>query len=299
MNALYYISGTTKQILWQLGGKRSSFTGTGNEIQFQHDASWLDNIDSLALPNDGHVRYLTLFDNKQFGRGRSTGKLIRLDLATMRATTLTTFSTPSELDSQSKAEGNMQGVKNGAGRYVGFLVGYGYSQHFTEFSIDGQPLRTVRYGSRSNNEISYRVHKSTWRALPRTSPDFALKDRLLYVSWNGATDVAMWQVRRKGRRVLSQQPREGFETGVDIEGINTEDRSLHLVALDSSKKILSTTYLHEDADRSEEIPVLSITIGFSVLLLLVLLFCRARRRKATSYHEYKALMASDGNTSLP
>ncbi|EPQ56305.1 hypothetical protein GLOTRDRAFT_110742 [Gloeophyllum trabeum ATCC 11539] len=42
---------------------------------------------------------------------------------------------------------------------------------------------------------NYRAFKSTtWQGFPRAVPDLAINGTTVYVSWNGATEVQMWEV---------------------------------------------------------------------------------------------------------
>ena len=52
----------------------------------------------------------------------------------------------------------------------------------------------------------HRAYRGLWAGTPKTKPTVVRKGGRLYVSWNGATEVAAWQVGEKA------YPRTGFET---------------------------------------------------------------------------------------
>ncbi|EME79048.1 uncharacterized protein MYCFIDRAFT_143069 [Pseudocercospora fijiensis CIRAD86] len=86
-DSLYMISRTDGRILWQLGGKQSSFRGTGTEFRRQHDARYVFGNKTHSL--------ITLFDNAAdcytvFGN-ESQGLEILLDHVTLTATTQRRF----------------------------------------------------------------------------------------------------------------------------------------------------------------------------------------------------------------
>ena len=69
---------------------------------------------------------------------------------------------------------------------------------------------------------NYRVFRFPWVGRPSERPELALaKTRAkLYVSWNGATEVAVWQLRaetkRAGLKPASTTRRAGFETVLEV-----------------------------------------------------------------------------------
>ena len=69
---------------------------------------------------------------------------------------------------------------------------------------------------------SYRVYRFGRHGRPDRKPDIKVVTHngrsVAYVSWNGATDVATWQVlagtSQDGMDVVARAPRRGFETGI-------------------------------------------------------------------------------------
>lgn len=58
----------------------------------------------------------------------------------------------------------------------------------------------------------------------------------LHVSWNGATDVATWQVVDEAGRIVASAPRDGFETVLPVEA--DPGAQLRVRALDASGDVL-------------------------------------------------------------
>ena len=88
--------------------------------------------------------------------------------------------------------------------------------------------------------------RSAWTATPRTQPDVVAKRTAtgvsVYVSWNGATTVARWQVLAKtatsAMKPVATAARRGFETRIDVAGSAT---AVAVRALDSRGRVLATS----------------------------------------------------------
>ena len=199
--AVYKIDRETGRIRWRLGGKRSSFRmGPGTAFAWQHDAR--------RLP-DGTI---SLFDNSAVPavRKRSRALTLRLDVRKRRATLDSVFTHPKGL--LSATQGNVQRLPNG-----NRLVGWGSQRRFTEHSPTGELLWDARV---SIGFESYRAYRMPWVGLPRTAPTLAAAvagaGMHVYASWNGATEVATWELLGgPGADALAPllgAPRAGFET---------------------------------------------------------------------------------------
>ena len=77
---------------------------------------------------------------------------------------------------------------------------------------------------------SYRAFRSPWAGRPADRPAAVIRGRTLHASWNGATAVASWQLREKGRPTRTQ-PRTGFETELPL---SAKTSRVDVVALDAS-----------------------------------------------------------------
>jgi Arylsulfotransferase (ASST) len=229
--ALYKLDRATGEVIWRLGGKRSDFAlGPGARFSWQHDARQLDE------------RTVTLFDNGSDGPVKTApdSRVIVLGLddvaLTVRLQQAYHFS-PGLLSS---AMGSAQRLPGG-----GMLVGWGTQPYVSEFTADGV---TVAGATMPAGQQSYRTFRQPWTGEPREPPALAAtRDplsgrRMLYVSWNGATEVTHWQVSA-GRvpsqlSVLKVIERAGFETATPL---GRRHRYAAATALDRSGRALATS----------------------------------------------------------
>jgi hypothetical protein len=157
----YEVSPCTGKILWQLGGKASSFrlaaangqalNGAGKLFAWQHDPE---------AHGDG---IYTIFDNESAGTGNtgagSTSEMpysraitVRLDSRTHMATLLRSDGQPEGQIAPS--QGNAQPLRDG-----GLFVGWGSLPYFSEFSSSGGLVFNVEFPAGVN---SYRAYRLPW-----------------------------------------------------------------------------------------------------------------------------------------
>lgn len=216
--AVYLIDPVSGQILWALGGKRSSFTvGQGAQFAWQHDAR-------LVRPAQGgqgaHVE-LTLFNDDccgmtsrgQPGHAEGPSEGMVLDLNTLTDTAALAASYSRGPSGHSGILGSMELLPGGNA-----LVGWGSQPYFSEYSSSGRQLLDVRW---PGGDQSYRaLFTDTWVGTPYYPPSGAVRGRTVYASWNGATQVSRWEVlagSRGGRlAVVAGHTRTGFETALRV-----------------------------------------------------------------------------------
>lgn len=202
-STIYKIDRTSGAVIWRLGGKRSDFTmGEGASFSWQHDA---------RRQSDGT---LSLYDDSA-APGRSRALILELDEDAHTARRVRDFVHPSGLLSTS--QGNAQVLPNGD-----MFVGWGSQPYFSEFGPDGTLLFDATFPAGIQ---SYRDFRWPWVGQPDDAPAIAVdatggKGLTVYASWNGATEVATWQVLG-GADVaslgpLGSAPRTGFETAIVI-----------------------------------------------------------------------------------
>lgn len=204
---VYEISKRTGAILWQLGGKHSSFTfGPGANFEWQHDARMhpdgtLTLLDNGAGPGPQHER-------------ESRALRLRLNFKTHQATLVQAYTNdPSLLTS---SQGDVQTLPDS-----NVLVGWGAAPDVTEFSAAGSQLFSVGFDGPAQ---SYRAFRSHWSGQPTTRPGIAVgathQGTRVYASWNGATAVASWRVLAgSGPRELKPGrafPKTNFETEMTV-----------------------------------------------------------------------------------
>ena len=228
-SALYEIERSGARVLWTLGGKASSFRlARGARFWFQHDAQ--------MLPNGN----LSLFDDEAGPPEKapsSRGLVLKLDR--MRRTATVVRELRRSADTSAQSEGSLQMLPNG-----NLFAGFGAQPFFSEFSPRGRLLFDA---SLPQDDGSYRAYRFPWQATPRTRPDVAVRRAgpssvSVYASWNGATEVAGWQVLA-GSATGSLAPvatarKTGFETAIDV---NSSATSFAVRALGAHGRVLSTS----------------------------------------------------------
>ncbi|MEA2374725.1 MAG: hypothetical protein QOD53_1188, partial [Thermoleophilaceae bacterium] len=141
----------------------------------------------------------------------------------------------------SRSQGSMQVLPGG-----GALLSWGGSNPYvTEFAADGS--RTFEAHFLPAGDDTYRAYRLPWRgARPPTRPDVAAfatsAGTNVYPSWNGAADVATWEVLA-GSKPASLKPVASsawldFETRISLRSI---PRYLAVRGLDSSGAVLGTS----------------------------------------------------------
>lgn len=284
MHAVMCISGTTGELLWQLGGKKNSFKDLDSAITFewQHHAVWLGN------------NTLTVFDNHAnnvfYTHGKhSRAMIIQLDLEKMTASLLQDYIHPDEIVNVS------QGSAQRLPKTENIFVGFGNSPNFVEFDADGTVLCSARYAPQIVFGIldfgivkSYRIFKKHWKGSPTALPNMKIVKGQVYVSWNGATEVQSWQLQTSETESnsftpLQQLESDSFETAFTL----AEDQGfVRVAAMDEAGSILTYSPVHKiprpmpvslsllclpSSDRHQNLAWLLIPIGFCLIASMLLL----------------------------
>ena len=199
--ALYQINPRTGGFAWRLGGKKSTFTlGPGVQFAYQHNALWLPNGQISLYDDEGSPPV----------KPPSRGELVKLDPKAKTATLAAQYvRTPSLL---SFCCGSAQALPGG-----GWMVGWGGLPNLTEFNAQGQMVFDAQL---PRGDTSYRVYRQVWRGQPSQPPTIAVRSAggatAVYASWNGATEVASWQLlsgpSAAHLSAVSTTPKRGFET---------------------------------------------------------------------------------------
>jgi outer membrane protein assembly factor BamB len=220
-SALYKVDRKTGDVIWRLGGKKSDFSFSDSAAQFhwQHDGrAWSDTLYSV-------------FDNgANSSETRSRGLLLNVDESAKTVSLEQDFLHPAAF--VSPALGSVTRLSDGR-----VFVGWGDQPYFSEFDsgggmlLDGQLPIGVR---------SYRAFTVDWAGRPAGRPSVVAKQNpsggfVIRASWNGATEIARWEVlggANPSQLVpVGEQIWTGFETAI---AINAEGPSFQVVALDSS-----------------------------------------------------------------
>jgi hypothetical protein len=226
--AAYEVDTRSGQVIWRLGGKRSSFAmGPGASPAWQHDA------------RDSPGGTITFFDNGGTPpvHPQSRAIVLRLDLAHMTASLVASFTHAKPLLAAS--QGNFQQLPDG-----NWLVGWGQEPYFSELSPTGQLLFDAHLPAAYQ---SYTVLEFPWSGAPVEGPRLAVRRSrgggiVGYVSWNGSTAVAAWRLAAgadpRALRPVAAVPRSGFETRIAIASV---PRYVQAQALDASGKVLASS----------------------------------------------------------
>jgi hypothetical protein len=228
-HTVYEIDRKTKKVIWRLGGKKSYFKmGAGTTFAWQHDA---------RRHADGTI---TIFDNgaappvEKFSRVL----VLRVDVAAPKATLVRSYHHPKRL--LAPFEGNAQLLPNG-----NVVVGWGAQPYVSEFSRGGSLLFDAYFGHDKppgKDADTYRAYRFPWHGQPKDRPVVVVAGDTAYSSWNGATDVARWQVLAgpsAGQLKPAQAVAEnGFETPIRL----TKSAAFYAVrALSRDGKVLGTS----------------------------------------------------------
>jgi hypothetical protein len=224
-SGIYKVDKATGRILWTLGGKGSNFRlGPGAQFYFQHDARQLSNGRISMFDDGAGPPQLNPF---------SRGLILQLNKRKHKATLVRQFARSSTTSAQS--EGSLQRLPGG-----NVFVGFGSEPFFSEFSSRG---RLLLDGSLPADDGTYRSYRFPWTATPKTAPAVVAQRSgssvSLFASWNGATNVAKWQVLAGPStgslaRVATVRT-QGFETRAEVTssaaffGVRALDSSGHVI----------------------------------------------------------------------
>jgi hypothetical protein len=230
-STIYKLDRKKGDVIWRLGGTKSDFElGPGAAFNFQHDA---------RTHEDGT---LTLFDNGATGTGTldvepmSRPLRLRLDLHAMSASLVQTYETTTSR--LATALGNVQQQPHG-----GVFVGWGAAGAFSEFAPAGAVIFDATFPA---GVESYRAFRLPWVGTPATAPAVSAVNAgngqmTVYASWNGATEVAHWQLNAgPGAHRLTgvtRAARAGFETAI----IAPAAPYVSVTALDADREALGTS----------------------------------------------------------
>jgi hypothetical protein len=224
-STVYKVDRTTGAIRWRLGGKHSDFAmGKGTTFALQHDA---------RRHPDGSI---TIFDD---GVAPGPSRAIVLDVDEVAMTASLIRSYPHPHAKLAMSQGNMQVLPNG-----NVFVGWGSTGYASEFSAGGELVFDADF---SGSVQSYRCFRFPWAGHPMDAPAVAVDPvtngtAVVYVSWNGATEVTDWQVVSGddpgGLASIGTFPRTDFET---VLAVHPSGGLLAVRALDAHGDVLGTS----------------------------------------------------------
>lgn len=233
-------------VIWKLGGADNQFTlGFGVAFSFQHHLR--------VLEVGPEITVISIFDNSFDGFAYpktspwSTGKVISLNTKTMTANILEYYTSPAFLLSgfAGSCQARLPGTNN---TFMGWGLVPAISEHAQ--GSPGELLFYATFGDAHELE-SYRNWKAPWKGYPTTRPKvFAYRetcnsDLIVYMSWNGATEVKGWRVLAAdgledkvvevGKSVWAKM---GFETMANVGVPNGPRTFISVQALDENEAVL-------------------------------------------------------------
>ncbi|KAF9636611.1 putative Arylsulfotransferase protein [Lasiodiplodia theobromae] len=253
LSTIFKLSGDDGRVLWQLAGD-TDFGGYERldfNFSSQHDAR--------ELHKNATHSTISLFDNAsnswKWTARHSRGLVFSVDHTAQTATLLSEFAPPAvrphnESDPLSAgSQGNLQVLSNGNA-----VVGYGEYPFFAEHAPDGELLLWGAISRNNSFMMHYRAQKFNWTASPREAPtmfvyslDGHASGTVFYVSWNGATEVAMWKFYAGPAPggpwdLVGSKEKEGFETRFQARGYYQEWSYVEAVDKDGNVLRKSTVY---------------------------------------------------------
>jgi len=203
-HAVYAVAQNTGHVLWQLGGKHSSFVmGHGANFALQHDAR----MHSATT--------ISIFDDQDAPPSHAPARaiLLHLNFTTHKATLVRALN---HNGLKVPWQGNQQILANGE-----VVVGWGSGSATSVFSPTGKLLFGATYASPSN---SYRAYLLPWSGTPTKPPSIAASSANgtvnVFASWNGSTATTRWEIfggpSRTNLRPLANVTRTEFQIDIKI-----------------------------------------------------------------------------------
>ena len=224
LSQIVKVNRQTGDVIWRMGGKNSDFTITNDDgFSYQHDVR--------ELPN-GHI---TMFDNgDQRTPPYSRAVEYTVDEDDHTLTKVWEFEHfPSVYGSYM---GDVQQLPNG-----NVFIGWGGPDPYaSEVTRSGKLVQDLEVGTPTN--VVYRWFKQPWWGNPDTAPVLAVQpdgnNMALYFSWNGATDVAAYQIEM-GKTQDSFIPittvaKQGFETSAVVGNATADACYYRVLAIDAA-----------------------------------------------------------------
>lgn len=245
-NTIFKISGQDGHIIWRLGGTRSSFD---QDFVFsrQHDARWL----SLTSGKEVISFLDNASDEKTNTSTVSSALIVELDREPAPGQAMKTARVLSRIDRPdgglSRLRGNHQVLEASKNHFVCWSENAFLSEH----SDEGRLLMEARFMSK--RFVTYRAYKFNFIGRPTEPPTVKAfvygtsaekATTVIYVSWNGATEVARWRFMAGNSKelFLGEKGKTGFETSFQVEGYHAEI-FVEAVSADGTTLGVSPTYL--------------------------------------------------------
>lgn len=190
------------------------FTGEDLRFSWQHDIRVYNETDEHLV--------LSLFNNakkQNISESETTAMIFDVDLTTMTGSLLHNLSDPTTAI-YAGTQGNLE-IMDTETTSSNMFVGYGSSPYVKEYNSKGEVVLSGQFGA-LEHAMSYRAFKNRWTATPFWNPAAVIKDGIVYMSWNGATEYDNWalytlsSLDSNATDPMSTHARTGFETNASI-----------------------------------------------------------------------------------
>jgi hypothetical protein len=210
---LYDVDLHTGGFRWRVGDRDSSFRlGPGTRFYWQHDAEF----------QPGGL--ISVFDNgSDPPKEKQSRGLLLAPNASSHTVSLVKQLTNPHYTLLASSQGNVLNLSPAGDTSGNWLMGYGGLANFTEYSSSGHVLLD---GTLGKSVQSFRTYLSPWSGHPTGPPSLAVQSGAagtltVAASWNGATEVASWQVLA-GSSPTSLAPvasasKGGFQTSIAVK----------------------------------------------------------------------------------
>ncbi len=233
-SGIYEVEQSTGKVLWEISPEHSTLKKRkGVEFHFQHDARL----------QGKHLETLSLFDDEAGPPLYGPSKGLVLKLTKHAVSLVHAYENPRPI--LTVAEGGMQVLPHGEA-----LLSYGATQYISEFSKRGAKHKNGKLlfeAELPKGDGTYRVMRFPWTGTPNTKPAVVAKrespgEVAVYVSWNGATEVAKWEVlageEANALAPVTSAEWSNFETRIPI---SSTDKVFEVKALNKEGKVLATS----------------------------------------------------------
>jgi hypothetical protein len=237
LSQVFALNLRTGKIEWRVGGRHPTLTLTNGAVDtaavgaaqlpfsFQHDAQ-MHSGDTLTLFDNGNQR------KPPYSRAAS----FKLDPAAHTVTEINSASIRHSPDIYGGAHGSNQKLPDGH-----TMVSWGTTGRATEYDAHNHVVEEI------TSTDSYRLLRAQWHATPADPPSVAASTAggksTVYASWNGATDVASWQVlagaKPNALHGVDIAKRAGFETTMTIPAA----AYVRVRARDSAGKVIGNSVI--------------------------------------------------------
>ncbi|KAM3515310.1 hypothetical protein MY11210_001051 [Beauveria gryllotalpidicola] len=277
------IHGQDGSVIWTLGGKNSDFKdldgGNATSFAWQHDAQLIGNNELILFDNHVRAAERCSGNNNNNSCAASRGLRLRLDQEQKTVALVKEYWHPEGRFNS----GRMGGGGGGGGGSIQMLkeghvmVAWGGDNPaFVEYDKAGRPVMDVQRGGRlgagpqDGGVHAYRVGRHRWQGEPSWPPSVAVdapskstSNATIYVSWNGATNVAQWAIVSlvalasdsadtvsHYKNVIAQTNRTGFETQIALGNNNSSSggvsrRYIGVAAVSAGGDVVGASFVYD------------------------------------------------------